>query len=84
VAGVRGMAEIEAATFRLNSPEIDRGEIKTEDIDTEVFLMPAAGHAKKEGAFTNTQRLVQWLEKAVKPPGDCKNDGWFIHQLAKP
>ena len=80
---VREMVEIETATFWLNSPEIERGELKTEDIATEVFLMPAAGHAEKQGAFTNTQRLVQWREKAVEPPGDCKSDGWFIHQLAK-
>ena len=32
--------------------------------------MPAAGHAEKDGTFTNTQRLLQWREKAVDPPGD--------------
>ncbi len=80
---VREMVETETATFWLNSPEIDRGELRTEDIGTEVFLMPAAGHAEKEGAFTNTQRMVQWREKAVDPPGECESEGWFIHQLAK-
>ena len=35
------------------------------------FLMPAAGHAEKDGTFTNTQRLLQWREKAVDPPGDA-------------
>jgi len=80
---VRDMVELEPATFWLNSPEIERGELKTEDIATEVFLMPAAGHAEKEGAFTNTQRMVQWREKAVEPPGDCKSESWFMHQLAK-
>ena len=68
---VRDMVEIEAATFWCDSPEIERGELKTEEIDTEVFFFPAAGHAEKEGAFTNTQRLLQWREKAVDPPGDC-------------
>ncbi len=56
--------------------------MKTEEIETEVFFFPAAGHAEKEGAFTNTQRLLQWREKAVDPPGDCRSDAWFIHQLA--
>src|SRR5213592_3519915 len=79
---VRDMVEIEAATFWRDSPEIERGELKAEDIDTEVFLFPAAGHAEKEGAFTNTQRLLQWREKAVDPPGDCRSDAWFIYQLA--
>ena len=80
---VRDLVEIETASFWYNSPEIERGELKTEDIGTEIFLFPAAGHAEKQGAFTQTQRLLQWREKAVEPPGDCRSEGWFIHQLAK-
>jgi formate dehydrogenase major subunit len=79
---VREMVEIEAATFWRDSPEIERGELKAEEIETEVFLFPAAGHAEKEGAFTNTQRLLQWREKAVNPPGDARSEGWFMHHLA--
>jgi formate dehydrogenase major subunit len=79
---VRDMVEIESANFWYDSPEIERGELKPEEIETEVFFFPAAGHAEKEGAFTNTQRLLQWREKAVDPPGDCRSDAWFIHQLA--
>ncbi len=80
---VRDLVEVETASFWYNSPEIERGELKTEEIETEVFLFPVAGHAEKEGAFTNTQRLLQWREKAVHPPGEARSDGWFIHQLAK-
>ena len=79
---VRDLVEIESASFWYDSPEIERGELKTEEIETEVFFFPAAGHAEKEGAFTNTQRLLQWREKAVDPPGDCRSEGWFMHQLA--
>ncbi len=79
---VRDLVEIESASFWYNSPEIERGELKTEEIETEVFLFPAAGHAEKEGAFTNTQRLLQWREKAVEPPGESRSESWFIHQLA--
>jgi formate dehydrogenase major subunit len=79
---VRDMVEVESANFWRESPEIERGELKTEDIETEVFFFPAAGHAEKEGAFTNTQRLLQWRQKAVDPPGDCRSDAWFMHQLA--
>ncbi len=79
---VREMVEIESANFWYSSPEIERGELKPEDVETEVFLFPAAGHAEKEGAFTQTQRLLQWREKAVNPPGDCRSEGWFMHQLA--
>lgn len=79
---VRDMVEIESANFWRESPEVERGEFRPDDIETEVFFFPAAGHAEKEGAFTNTQRLLQWREKAVDPPGDCRSDAWFMHQLA--
>ena len=39
-------------------------------VDTEVFFMPAAWPPEKDGSFTNTQRMLQWHEKAVDPPGD--------------
>ena len=80
---VRDMVEIETATFWKDSPEVRRGELRTNDIETEVFLFPAAGHAEKEGSFTQTQRMLQWREKAVAPPGDARSDAWFVHQLAK-
>jgi formate dehydrogenase major subunit len=79
---VRDMVEIEGATFWYGSPEIERGEMKAEDIETEVFFFPAAGHAEKAGAFTQTQRMLQWRQKAVDPPGDARSEGWFMHQLA--
>src|SRR5437764_12627918 len=76
------MCAVEAATFWVDAPEVERGEMKPEDIETEIFFFPAAGHAEKEGAFTNTQRLLQWRNKAVDPPGDARSEGWFMHQLA--
>ncbi len=39
--------EIETASFWKDSPEIKNGELRTEDIGTEVFLMPAATHVEK-------------------------------------
>src|SRR5581483_3766343 len=80
---VRDMAEIETATFWRDSPEVKSGELRTEDIGTEVFLMPAASHVEKAGTFTNTQRLVQFRDKALDPPGDARSELWFIHHLAK-
>ena len=79
---VRDMVEIESANFWYHSPEIERGELWSDEIETEVFLFPVAGYAEKDGAFTNTQRLLQWREKAINPPGDCRSDAWFVHQLA--
>ena len=80
---VREMVETETASFWYDSPEVHRGELRTEDIDTEVFLMPAAGHVEKEGTFTNTQRLLQWREKAIDPPGDARSENWFMFHLYK-
>jgi formate dehydrogenase major subunit len=80
---VRDMVEIETASFWLDSPEISRGELRPESIATEVFLFPAAGHAEKEGCFTNTQRMLQWHQKAVEPPGDARSEAWFAFHLGR-
>jgi formate dehydrogenase major subunit len=48
---------------------------------TEVFFIPAAPAAEKDGSLTNTMRLVQWHRRAVEPPGDCRSDAAFIVDL---
>src|SRR5712664_87951 len=53
------------------------------DIKTEVFFLPAAPAAEKDGSLTNTMRLIQWHERAVKPPGDVTSDAEFFVSLAK-
>ena len=77
---VREMVEIEPATFWRDSPEIERGELKTDGIDTEVFFFPAAGHAEKEGAFTKRSVCCSGARKrlirqATRDPmrGSCIN-----------
>ena len=52
-------------------------------IRTEVFFFPSASVPEMDGSFTNTQRLVQWHEKAAESPGECRSDLWFTHQLVK-
>ena len=78
---VRDLVEIESASFWYDSPEIESGELKTEEIPTEIFFLPAASHVEKDGSFTNTQRLLQWHYKAVEPKGDCRSELWFYYQL---
>ncbi|MDX6671296.1 MAG: formate dehydrogenase major subunit [Solirubrobacteraceae bacterium] len=80
---VRDLTELETASFWRDAPEVQSGELRTEDIQTEVFLMPAASHVEKEGTFTNTQRLLQWRDKALDPPGDARSELWFMHHLMK-
>jgi formate dehydrogenase major subunit len=80
---VRDFSEIETAAFWYDSPEIETGELRTEDIGTEVFFLPAAAHTEKDGSFTNTQRLLQWHHKAVEPQGDCRSELWFMYHLGR-
>jgi formate dehydrogenase major subunit len=80
---VRDTNMIETATFWRDSPEIESGELVPEQIGTEVFFLPAAAHTEKDGSFTNTQRLLQWHHKAVDPPGECRSELHFFHELGK-
>ena len=80
---VRDFAPNESAEFWRTGPEFDRGEVRPEDCDTEVFFFPCAAHTEKDGAFTNTQRMLQWHEKAVDPPGDARSELWFMYHLGR-
>lgn len=80
---VRDLYEIESASFWKDAPEIETGEIVTEECPTEVFLLPAASHVEKEGTFTQTQRMLQWREKAVEPTGDRRSELWFFYHLGR-
>jgi formate dehydrogenase major subunit len=80
---VRDFTEIETAAFWKDGPEIETGELVTEEIPTEVFFMPGATHVEKDGSFTNTQRLLQWHFKAVEPQGDCRSELWFTYHLGR-
>ncbi len=80
---VRDLVEVETAAFWRDSPQIESGELRTEDIQTEVFFLPAASHVEKKGHFTNTQRLLQWREQAVEPREDCRSDLWFVYHLGR-
>ncbi|SDX90734.1 formate dehydrogenase major subunit [Modestobacter sp. DSM 44400] len=80
---VRDFQMIESATWWLDGPEIETGEMRTEDIGTEVFFLPAAAHTEKSGSFTNTQRMLQWHHQAVEPAGDARSELWFYYHLGR-
>ena len=46
-------------------------------------VLPAACFAEKEGTFTNTERRVQRVRKAIEPPGDSRPDWWITCQIAR-
>jgi formate dehydrogenase major subunit len=80
---VRDLVEIESASWWYDSPEIETGELVTEQIPTEIFFLPASAHTEKDGSFTNTQRLLQWHWQATEPKEDARSDLWFYFHLGK-
>lgn len=45
-------------------------------------VLPGASWAEKDGTFTNTERRVQLIRKAVEPPGEARPDWEIICGLA--
>ncbi|MST34060.1 molybdopterin-dependent oxidoreductase, partial [Acidimicrobiaceae bacterium USS-CC1] len=80
---VRDFTLIESATWWKDGPEIESGELRTEDIATEVFFFPAASHTEKNGSFTNTNRMLQWHDAAKDPDGEARSDLWFMYHLGR-
>jgi formate dehydrogenase alpha subunit len=46
-------------------------------------VLPAASFAEKDGTFTNTERRVQRVRKAVEPPGESRDDCWIVSEIAR-
>ena len=80
---VRDIHEVETASFWYDAPEVHKGDLRTEEIKTEIFFLPASITGEKEGSYTNTQRLIQWHDKAIEPPGECRSESWFMYHLGK-
>ncbi|HJQ28588.1 MAG TPA: molybdopterin-dependent oxidoreductase, partial [Rubrobacter sp.] len=57
--------------------------VKPEECGTEVFFIPMALVAEKDGSFTQTQRMLQWHDKSVDPPGEARSDAWFVFHLGR-
>jgi formate dehydrogenase major subunit len=72
-------AETETAIFWKAPREYDGSEPSR--IPTEVFLLPAATFAEKDGTFTNSARWLQWKWKALDPPGKAKPDQEILSRI---
>lgn len=46
-------------------------------------LLPGVSFAEKTGTFTNTERRVQMVRKAIEPKGEARPDWWIIAELGK-
>jgi len=80
---VRDFAMNETATFWQQGSRVRRGEVRPEEIGTEVFFFPTSLAGEKAGSVTNTSRLVQWHDAVCEAPGDSRSDLWFIYHLGK-
>jgi formate dehydrogenase major subunit len=80
---VRDFAMTETADFWQKGRLVKRGELKPQQIGTEIFFLPSAVAAEKDGTVTNTSRLIQWHDKVCDPPGDSRSDTWFVYHLGR-
>ena len=62
------------------SPGITDDEKK--QIKTEVYRLPGAGFAEKDGTFVNSARWLQWKWAAVPTPGDSKVDQEILSRIS--
>ncbi len=62
-----------------NAPTVKREELK--DIKTEVYRLPGAGFAEKDGTFVNSARWLKWKYAAVPTPGDAKLDQEILARI---
>lgn len=55
----------------------------TETAELADVVLPAASFAEKEGTFTNSERRVQRVRKAIPPPGEALDDLEIIGRLSR-
>ncbi|QGG48595.1 formate dehydrogenase subunit alpha [Heliorestis convoluta] len=55
----------------------------TETAEQADVVLPAVSFAEKDGTFTNTERKIQRVHRAVSPPGEARADWEIFIELAK-
>jgi formate dehydrogenase major subunit len=71
--------ETETSEFWKNHGALN--DVKSAEIQTEVFRFPTSCFAEETGSFTNSSRVISWKEKAVDPPGEAKVDSEIMAKL---
>ncbi|MGM0410789.1 MAG: formate dehydrogenase subunit alpha, partial [Bacillota bacterium] len=54
----------------------------TETAEYADVVLPAACFAEKNGTFTNTERRIQKVNKAIEPPGEARADWKIISEIS--
>ena len=80
----------------VSDPDLNHAQKSLENLDflvvQDIFMtetskmadvvLPSASFAEKDGTFTNTERKVQRVRKALEPPGTAKEDSVIVCELA--
>ena len=81
---VRDLAEIESATFWRDMPRRSRAaSCARRTSRPRCSSCPPPRTWRRRARSRNTQRLMQWRDKALEPPGDARSELWFMHHLFK-
>jgi formate dehydrogenase major subunit len=56
--------------------------VKPADIQTEVFILPAADAMEKAGSIVTSGRLIQWRPKVAEAPGEALPDDQILNLIA--
>lgn len=56
-------------------------DMKPQEIQTEVFMLPACSSVEKEGSLSNSGRVAQWRYKAIEPIGQSMPDSEMMNEL---
>ncbi len=72
---------VETETARFWNAPSQYGGAPPSKIQTEVYMLPAASFAEKDGTFTNSARWLQWKWKALDPPGQARSDQEIISRI---
>jgi formate dehydrogenase major subunit len=55
----------------------------TETAQLADVVLPAACSYEKDGTYTNTERRVQKVNRAINPPGESKDDWWIVAEISR-
>jgi len=55
----------------------------TETAQLADVVLPGVSTFEKDGTFTNSERRIQLVHKAVDPPGEARQDWWIVGEVAR-
>ena len=47
------------------------------------MVLPGVSGFEKDGTYTNSERRIQLVHKAVDPPGEARQDWWIVGEVAR-